>query len=194
MKTEQKKTLAVESTILSKLEDGNLAHHDMEELLHDASKDCDLLSIANFEGKSLLHLACCLMTLDTARLLIEDYYFDPSVQDNDGNTPLHDASRCQKTQITKYLTSLPNCNLNVQNTEGDTPLHIAVMSSHWLIVRVLLASPRLVVLIENNAKETPLSLLEMQISTNETKKLKKEIFQHSSMKQHLPKIKARGIM
>lgn len=143
----------------------------------------DIKTIINFEGKTLLHLSCCLLTNETVQHLVETYNFDNSVKDNDDNTPLHDACRCNKTQIVKYLMSLPSTDINSQNIEGNTPLHVAIKHSNWSIGRILLTSSKLIVPIKNSNGDTPLGLIDMQLTSNDSRKMKKDLANHSSMKQ-----------
>ena len=184
---------SIESAILGKFEDGTLTHDETVDLLQTAARTCDLPSITNFEGKTLLHLACCQMILETVKLLIETYHVDPCVVDNDGNTALHDACRCEKATVVKYLISLPNCDLNLQNLEGNTPLHVAITHSHFTIGRILLTSSKLNVIVENNDGDTAVTLLRMQIPSAETKKMKRALLNHVSAR-NMTKAKRQGII
>lgn len=173
-----------EVAILEKFEDGMCySHSELEGHLQEVKQSLDLTTITNFEGKTLLHLTCCLFTIDTVKLLAETYGLDVSAKDNDGNTPLHDACRCRKTRILKYLLTWPKCNPNAQNQEGNTPLHVAIMHSHWEIARVLLGSKVVRVPIENNEGETPLTLVDMQLASPEIKKMRKDLASHPSVKK-----------
>ena len=172
-----------EAALLEKFEEGNHSHSELEGHLKEAKQSLDLTTITNFEGKTLLHLACCLFTVDTVELLAETYGFDVSAKDNDGNTPLHDACRCQKTQILKYLLTWPKCNPNTQNHEGNTPLHVAISLSYWAIGRALLGAKHVRVPIKNKAGETPLTLIDMQLGSSESKKMRKDLSSHPSMKR-----------
>ena len=179
---EPKRQCVNETAILDAFEEGLLTHEEVVQHLDSTSGLINLHSITNFEGKNLLHLACCRMTLDTVRLLIENYGFDVSVKDNDGNTALHEAARCLNVDTVKYLISLSECDVNAQDSEGNTALHAAMESSHWAVGKVLLTSPKLRVPMENKAGETPVALLNMQLGSPERKKMKKELMNHTSMK------------
>ena len=169
-------------TILSRFESETLSRSELEHLLQEASQSISLTSMTNFEGKSPLHLSCCLLTCDTVKMLTEKYQLDVTAIDNEGNTPLHDACRCQQAPTVKYLLTLPRCDTNAQNHEGDTPLHEAVRSSNWAIARILLAHKETKIPIENQEGETPLTLISMMLVSPESKRLKKEMQSHHSMR------------
>lgn len=160
-----------------------MLQYEIELALEEASRTSSLSTIANFEGKTLLHLACCLMPVEIAKLLVEAYSLSIAARDKDENTPLHEACRCNKTQIVKYLMSLSHCDLNAQNSDGNTPLHVAIMNGHWSIGRIMAANSRLVVPIDNAAGETPLTLLDLQIPSADTKRMKKMLAGHSSCRK-----------
>lgn len=173
----------VEVAILAMFEDGNLSHSELKKHLQEAKQSLDLTTITNFEGKTLLHLSCCFYTLETVKLLVDTHGFNIMAVDNDGNTPLHDASRCQKTQILEYLLTSSKCNPNVQNHDDNTPLHLAMMHSHWEIGRVLLGRKGVRVPVMNEEGNTPVTLLDMQLASPEIKKMRKDLISHPSMKK-----------
>lgn len=163
------------------MEEGNASEEEVADKLEETSAKFDPRTISNFEGKTLLHLACCMMPVNTVRLLVERYEFDVTARDNDGNMPLHEASRCDKAAIVRYLISRTGCDINAQNFDGNTALHNTMMCSHWSAGRVLLTSPKLKVMVQNDAGETPINLLEMQLLSPECKKMKKELLNHVSV-------------
>lgn len=163
-------------------EDGNFSHAELKKHLEKAKLSLDLTTVTNFEGKTLLHLSCCLLTLETVELLVESYGFDIMARDNEGNTPLHEAARCQRTKMVDYLLTCSGCDPNVQNHEGNTPLHVAMMHSHWDVGRTLLGFSGLMVPITNKEGDTPITLLDMQLPSAETKKMRKDLTTHPSMK------------
>lgn len=164
-------------------EDGNLLHTELKKHLQKAKESLDLTTVTNFEGKTLLHLSCCLLTLKTVKLLVDGYGFDIMARDNEGNTPLHDAARCQKTEVLDYLLTCSKCNPNMQNQEGNTPLHVAMTHSHWEVGRTLLGCRGLRVPITNEEGDTPVTLIDMQLTSPETKKMRKDLISHPSMKK-----------
>ena len=56
------------------------------------------------------------------------------------------------------------------------------MHSHWSVGRELLTSRDVQVSMENEDGYTPLNLLELQLSSPDTKKMMKEMRNHVSMK------------
>ena len=141
---------ATDQRILNAFQHGHLTADELKHLLETCCDDCNIREIKNFEGKSLLHLACCSMLINTVILLIEQYHFDPSIKDNDGNTPLHDACRCRKVEIVNYLLQLPTCVPNIQNDDGNTALHESIFLKHWGVCRALVASEMVDCTIQNN--------------------------------------------
>jgi len=79
---------------------------------------------------------------------------DPNTQNEDGETPLHEASYRGHTDIVKELLK-HKADPNIQGTWGDTPLYSASYGGHTDIVKTLLAAgadPN----IQNNYGRTPL--------------------------------------
>lgn len=162
-----------ELALLGAFEQGTHSYEELCELLKKKAQLCNIREIANFEGKTLLHLACCMMLVETVMELIKNYGCDPNVQDADGNTPLHEASRCRKVKIAKYLSKLPTCDPNIQNKLGDTPLHVAISKQHWGLSRELFRSGRIDMALKNNAGETAVDVLEgFPFSTDHVKTMK----------------------
>ena len=63
---------------------------------------------------------------------------DPSLRDNNGNTPLHLAARRGYDEIVKVLLDQPNVDVNAKDGSGKTPLHLAASEGHRKICQVLL--------------------------------------------------------
>ena len=153
-----------EIQILKSFQDCSHAHEDIAKLLEKYGSFCNLKTITNFEGKTILHLACCSMYLNTVKLLVEKYGLDVSTKDDDGNTPLHDACRCRKVNTVKYLVAQPNCNPNARNRNGETPLFVAIEREHWglSLDMISTAKGKVDVTITNNSGLKPLGILTMQ--------------------------------
>ncbi|KAJ1473217.1 ankyrin repeat-containing domain protein [Baffinella frigidus] len=112
--------------------DGNTPMHLVCE-----ENDCvhadDLLSIVcalggdanavNHDGKTPLHLVCS-SSFENMLTLLEFYpKLNLSVQDNDGNTPLHSVPDFYENDTYEWLLC-HGADFNVRNKEGNTPLHI----------------------------------------------------------------------
>ena len=103
----------------------------------------NLSSIRDDDGMSLLHLAC---RWDWSRwgvvirLLVEEHQCDDiSMVDEDGNTPLHVASKFNNAGAVRYLLSLEACDPNAKNRAGLTPLLIAHEKQHNDVLWTLLS-------------------------------------------------------
>ena len=86
-------------------------------------------------------------------ILTPDVRCNPSIVDNDGNTPLHIAARNDHMEVCSHIISTTKCDLDLQNTEADTVLHIAVRQENHPLVKCLvkLCKPN----IQGRSKKTP---------------------------------------
>ena len=103
--------------------------------------DTPIKLVTDENDKTLLHLACrnnWVQWLPIAKTLVEVYSCNPSAQDRYGNTPLHEACKCDNQELAKYLLSLESCDPNIKNVSMETALHFAKESPD--MVRILLAS------------------------------------------------------
>jgi ankyrin repeat protein len=92
------------------------------------------MSTNGYNGNTILHYACekiDKIPLGVFKLLIETMGYDVNVQNNDKDTPLHNAFRYFKPSdggniaVLTYLLSQKDINGNVKGKDGDTLLHIA---------------------------------------------------------------------
>ena len=74
-------------------------------------------------------------TDDISRCLLEERNTDPSVKNNDGDTPLHVACSNKKFKAVQLLVRDQRCNPNEKNNDGDTALHIACRLSYEDVTR-----------------------------------------------------------
>ncbi len=65
---------------------------------------------------------------------------DPNIKDNDGNTPLHIASKTSEKAVSVLFSNNPKLDPNIQNNYGQTPLHLAVDRCAIEIVNLLLTN------------------------------------------------------
>jgi len=85
-------------------------------------------------GGTLLHTACKLidiLPLDLFKVLIDTHGFDVNAQDDDKNTPLHNAIRSftpnggSNINVLAYLINQKGVNVNIKGFNGETLLHLA---------------------------------------------------------------------
>ena len=58
-------------------------------------------------------------------------------QDEDGDTPIHDAIIAKNNTCVAFLCGAPNINLKICNGKGLSPLHLAAMKDDELLVKLL---------------------------------------------------------
>ncbi|CAH8460893.1 unnamed protein product [Dicrocoelium dendriticum] len=87
--------------------------------------------------QTALHLAVTRHDLALAQCLLEDFNALSSLQDCDGDTPLHDAIAGQDERLVELLLK-HNADLTITNNSGQNPLHYAVIQGEAKIVRIIL--------------------------------------------------------
>ena len=94
-------------------------------------------------------------------LLIKHKKFIINIQNNNGNTVLHNAIKMNNLHIVTLLLSHPKIGeiINIQNDLGNTPLHEAILKSNCDIdiIKLLLTQP-IMRELRNNNNETPLDI------------------------------------
>ena len=119
--------------------------------------------------------------VEVVQTLVSEYNCDPNAQDNDGNTPLHEASRCRKPVVVKYLVNLPCCDPNILNDDKETPLHLALRKQHWRLSKVILKSAKVDKTIENGHGESLSELIQKHPQVQERAKFKKYLARSASV-------------
>jgi len=119
-------------------------------------------------GDTLLHYACeniNHLSIDMFKVLIETMGCDVNVQNNDKDTPLHNAFRCfdpyEGGDITllTYLLNQTKVHVNIKGKDGSTLLHYACEKIHHLpleIFNLLIETHGSDVNIQDNNNDTPL--------------------------------------
>jgi ankyrin repeat protein len=119
-------------------------------------------------GSTLLHIACKMINkfpLDVFKLLIETHGGDVNVQDDDKNTPLHDAlyrfdpRNGGNITALMYLLTQMNTNVNTKGFNGETLLHKACERINTVpleIFKLLIEIKGCDVNIQDNDENTPL--------------------------------------
>ena len=76
-------------------------------------------------------------SLDCVKYLLYEDSSRLTLQDKNGNTPLHYAAKCSQYPITKYLLE-HGADITAKNSKGYTPLHISASTTNADIVELLL--------------------------------------------------------
>ena len=74
---------------------------------------------------TILHFAARRGWLETVKLLITEYDFDPNCRNDYDTSPLHWSSEYGHPDIVKYLITECNCDPNSKNWNNETPLYSA---------------------------------------------------------------------
>ncbi len=110
--------------------------------------------------------------VEVVKALITEHGCDSNVQDKDGNTALHEASRCRKPIVAKFIVKLPSCDPNIVNSSQETPLHLALRKQHWRLSKVILKSGKVDGSIVNAQGHTALELIEKHPQNHERTRMK----------------------
>lgn len=102
----------------------------------DDKTKSDIINKGDYQGKTALHLAAIGRTLPFLRFLLENGA-DVNCQDLEGNTPLHNASMFDNSEIAKTLVEEYAANPLLGNNGGQTPLHFAATSLSLDTIRSL---------------------------------------------------------
>ena len=95
------------------------------------------LEIANYDGKTVLHLAVMNGHYDIVKLLI-DKRADINARDGKtGRTILHEACLDGNLDLVKYLLSCKKCNINARAFDDSTPFDFARIRGHTEIAILL---------------------------------------------------------
>jgi ankyrin repeat protein len=126
------------------------------------------VNIKGRNGYSLLHVACIninKLPIDIFKVLMDTKGCDVNAQDDDKDTPLHNALVCFNqndggdTNVLMYLLSQKDINVNIKGKLGHSLLHIACININKLpldIFKVLIETMGCDVNVQNDNKDTPL--------------------------------------
>ena len=110
----------------------------------------------NGGSMSELHIACERGDSKQITFLLSSENINS--QNRDGETPLHIASKYDRLNAVKVLTSRKECNFNITNGQGYTPLHTACKQGHLSIVQFLVADQRCQLNTKNSEMNTLLHI------------------------------------
>ena len=120
--------------------------------------DGSIAELVNYDGDSLLHLACKESLFHVVNLLL-DHGCSVTLKNNSGNTPIHIACYKEVPNINVVACLLKKCSGNLdchRNNDNDTFLHVASQSGDLQIVKLFLkhCSP----VCQNSNGDTPIHI------------------------------------
>ena len=132
----------------------------------------DYVNCVNKSGKSLVHQAARMASLEILTLLI-DFGGTVNSATTTGFTPLHYAAAEAQIPNMQRLIS-EEANVDVANGNGDTPLHLAVKTAHDIKAVDVLLAANAKVNVKNSELYTPLYLAAYSGHTDIVKRLLEE--------------------
>ena len=88
------------------------------------SANCDPNKRDHVWDRNALLWSCSSGLTSVACFLVSQLHCSVAVHDNDGNTPVHLASRSNSLQFLQFLISEAKCDPNVRNNDGQTPIQL----------------------------------------------------------------------
>ena len=89
------------------------------------------------QAVTMFHKACSDGRLDVMQCLVDHLQADPSIPDDDGDTPLHIASAKGHLAMVEYLLEC-KCNPLYKCNDGNTPMNCAALEGHLNILQFLI--------------------------------------------------------
>ncbi|CAG8676126.1 23030_t:CDS:2 [Cetraspora pellucida] len=121
------------------METGQIRDVDSPSNVRDTTLVPKLMNSSN-TTQTLLAVSCKFGHCSVARSLL-NHHANPNIQDEDGETPLHLASRGGFTECCKILISEYNANMEIRERySGWTPLFLAAIEGHKETVEALIQS------------------------------------------------------
>jgi ankyrin repeat protein len=128
----------------------------MECLIKKYSGPDSIGEFVNFNGDSVLHLACKKGSFLIVNLLL-DHYCNVTLKDKSGNTPIHIACYMKKPNIVACLLKKCSGNLDChRNNDDNTILHEATLSGDLQVVKLLLIHCSAT--CQNSSGDTPIHI------------------------------------
>merc|ERR1712233_227982 len=113
-----------------------LCMHGSEGPVRRLSKTVDVDAVERYSGRSALHKAAFWGHVGVVNFLANELKLDVNLQDKNGDTPLHDATRFGHEAVAKLLIDAKT-DLSIRNKDGQTPLDVATEYGKVNIVGML---------------------------------------------------------
>lgn len=134
-------------------ERGEGGHPDSEEATEERLAPDPVTLILDIAWKSI-HAG----RIQDVQAYIDQYGFSFVIaSDSDGDTPLHMAAGCGRTDIVSLLLQ-KSANINARNVKSETPLHAAILGGHNSTVKSLLSRSVVDITAKDTRRRSPLLL------------------------------------
>ncbi|XP_067687665.1 ankyrin repeat and SOCS box protein 2-like [Haliotis asinina] len=110
--------------------------NDIEAIKKALANSSTDICAKDMSGRTALFVATCFSRVEIAQMLLA-LGCDPNIANNDGDTPLHEATEKSSLPIVQVLLKSGKCKLDAQNKEGQTPLMKAAFYDYLDILKCL---------------------------------------------------------
>ena len=124
-------------------------------------------NLKDFEGRTLLHLACREGRIDVMHTLIQTFKTELNIRDDHNDTPLMKAVEYGRCETVKSLIlSEYGCDISIKGSNGYSLLHIAIVEGHMEMFEMLVSEFGMSPIMIDGDGNTPL-MLAMKKEKNE---------------------------
>ena len=115
-------------------------------------------NLKDFEGGTLLHLACREGRIDVVHTLIQTFKAELNIRDDHNDTPLMKAVEYGRCETVKSLISDYGCDISIKGSNGYSLLHIAIVEGHMEMFEMLVSEFGMSPIVIDGDGNTPLML------------------------------------
>ena len=123
-------------------------------------------NLKDFEGGTLLHLACGEGRIDVMHTLIQTFKAELNIRDDHNDTPLMKAVKYGRCETVKSLIFDYGCDISIKGSNGYSLLHIAMVEGHMEMFEMLVSEYGMSPIVIDGDGNTPL-MLAMKNEKNE---------------------------
>ncbi|XP_071112230.1 ankyrin repeat and SOCS box protein 2-like [Haliotis cracherodii] len=110
--------------------------NDIEAIRKALANSSTDICAKDMSGRTALFVATCFSRVEIARMLLA-LGCDPNIANNDGDTPLHEATEKSSLPMVQLLLKSGKCKLDAKNRDGQTPLMKAAFFDYLDIMKCL---------------------------------------------------------
>ena len=123
-------------------------------------------NLKDFEGVTLLNLACRGGRVDVVHTLIQTFKAELNIRDDHNDTPLMKAVKYGRCETVKSLISDHGCDISIKGSNGYSLLHIAIVEGHMEMFEMFVSEFGMSPIVIDGDGNTPL-MLAMKKEKNE---------------------------